>query len=164
MKSYMHHLKKPFCVDRKLKLHDEISFSNLVTDKSQYQDQFYHISYDPTPYGSFTSNEEMYSYYGAKLSSNSQTFGGYLPLMNEFITSTILHTISNLREEPLFVAPRVLMKVEGENEFRLFSKMLQSFEKISSDSIRSKVDCNASACYLAGLVIAVQEVDPNMAN
>ena len=95
--------------------------------------------------------------------------------MNEFITSVVLHTISILRDPNLFEAPRVLIGIEDDGSFRLFSKMLQSFKKFSPyDFRKSLVNPSASSvtpsydaasfCYLAGLSTAMQEIDPNFAN
>lgn len=158
----IYNLTKSFCVDAVLKMGDEnIKFAKLQNDKGY--NAFYNAKYD-----SDNINEYMFPYYGAKESDKSSTFGGFLPLMNEFFTSTVINTISNLREEKLVIAPRVLLNIE-DNKFRLLSKMVEDFHPIESfKDIEQKIgdkNCKAaSGFYLAGLSIAIQEADLNLKN
>lgn len=155
------HLRKSFCAfSAKPMTSGEISDADLFSDKSQ---EFYAVKFDSR------SNQPMPPFYGAKTSSGPVNYGGGLSLMNEFISSIILYTISNLREEKLFVAPRVCMHVEGDDKFRMLSQMVPGFGSPSlktrdlQDSTDPK-ETKESYAYLAGLMAAMQEVDVNLAN
>ncbi len=152
----LEHLEQSFCIDSQMQMPDQsIAFAQLKTDKPQHVSQFYHIRYNQEGQNAIT-----FPYYGAKVSNKKQTFGGDLPLINEFISSTILFTINELREEKLFQSPRVLLGVIDNESFRLFSRIVPQFSQVSYKSIEG----NKSSCYLAGLATAIQEVDPNPAN
>jgi hypothetical protein len=149
------HLLSPFCVSKVRRMsEDSIDFASLHTTKPEHQGQFFQIKFEDEEF-----NVETNSYYGAKVSGDHTSFGGYLPLMNEFVSSTILYTICQLRDESMFKAPRVLMG-RDENGFRLFSKVVPGFKGVTF----REIEVNPSSCYLGGLTTAMQEVDPNVLN